>query len=79
MNDEFLRLRQLHSENFVRGMNIAKSKSGYKEAAYDQKLIRISNEVCDLVRQQTGTYGSTIEIRERLDAYVKQLAINFGV
>ena len=85
MNDiekaEFIRLRKIHSEMFLDGLEFARSKVvdgiPFDKDTFEQQKIRVANEVCDLAYIRVGSYGSTKKVRVALTNYVQSLAVEF--
>ncbi len=75
---EYLALRKLHSENFLDGLSMARHNQEWGVSSEQNRII-VANEVCNLVRKETGTYGSTYDIRVALNNYVIELAKAAGV
>lgn len=76
---EFSELRKIHLEKFSYGLKLAGFDPEWNSATSEQRRIIVANKVCDLARRQSGTYGSTRDIRIALTDYVIKLAMAAGV
>lgn len=75
---EYFILRKVHSEKFLAGLIMARRNNEWGISSEHNRII-VANEVCDLARKETETYGSTRDIRIALTDYVIKLAKAAGV
>lgn len=63
-------LKRLHDKHFDAGLAIAKATPDFAEIELDRQVLRVTNEVCDLVKRDCGTYGKDRDQRQAMNDYV---------
>jgi len=63
-------LKAIHDKHFDAGLAKAKATPDFAQIAPDRQALRITNEVCDLVKRDIGTYGKDRDQREVMNDYV---------
>lgn len=70
-------LKALHDKHFEAGVEKAKATQYFARQAPAEQALRITNEVCDFVYREVGTYGRDEKQRKAMDAYVKVKALQW--
>jgi len=68
-------LKALHDKHFDAGMKKARVTPYFERQSHDVQALRITNEVCDFVYREIGTYGKDREQREAMNDYVMNKAM----
>ena len=68
-------LKALHDKHFDAGLAVAKATEGFADIAPERQALRITNEVCDFVKREIGTYGKDVDQRQAMNDYVMRKAM----